>query len=742
MRHKTCIKLTTICGVLAVSLLLLYFIIPSNEAAYQKQITKQHKQFCERLITDNNAYVNQQIPKHTPMYCEIVTDTVTKNVVYYNIIWNSGKDSIKIKEAKTNKNTKYYTLYDNNDKKSKASLDQLKKDISYSENKDTLISFLTNERKDEIRNITNETDSVLSIITNLLIGNDSSLIAYLDDKTLKFIHPDDICVYYINKDSLKSWCHQDKTPLDPSQSLYDFLFGNRIISELPYQIVRMNFRDDRLYVNNIPEHFNPDNKNLQQACMKYPLAAIAYNATIVGSWEDRNIRLGENISWCKNIWAENTKTKSLEVYNIKPIKPVVYNDKAKNVLLVLFLIAMICTAILLYLAYKLSNKKNGDDEDSDDIHLNEKIRNLKNKIKELEADKKELENTNQNINNKLKDLQQASDISKKKLNDVIRENKELILKHSDLKNEYNSLLEKNKRLSAAYQELKSSIDNKIESATQQLKEKYKKIEKEHPILLQYYSLTKKVIEQIVPCIKDITKEDMRFWDRVMLQQVAIQELLLPLLGIYCKDLEIKSKIEIGLKKMQVDNLQQFMFLYLERTLRCDNITAQEFSQAIKEKIPQEIANYNLKVKALELPSITINQAEIKKYTECASLIQTKVAQLKLDENFKTNMWANFGKEFIEKVDETKDKAWFFKHVITIAYYTAEYLQFYANKSTDISYYYNLTYLHNEFDRKYPKAYEHNYYGKSNSYADRIYDWCKELGIEHLPVLISEYLILP
>lgn len=731
MRHKTCIKLTTICGVLAVSLLLLYFIMPSNEAAYQKQITKQHKQFCEGLIKDNDAYVNQQIPKHTPIYCEIVTDTITKSVVYYNIIWNSGEDSIKIKEAKTPERTKYYTLYDKDDKK----VNNLKKDISYSENIDTLISLLTEERKKELSNITTETDSMLSIITNLLIGNDSSLIAYIEDKTLKFIYSDDVCIYYINKDSLKNWCHSNKSQLEPSQSLYDFLIENRIISELPYQIVRMNYRDDRLYINNVPELFNANNKSFQQACMKYPLVAKANNDTI-WRWEERNSRIGKNISWCKNIWVEKTKTKSLEIYNIKTIEPVVYNDKARIILLILFLTVVICTAILLYVAYKLSNKKKDDDNDD------ETVQTLLKKIKTLEASKKALEEDNKNISKELKDLQQDSDISKKKLNDVKRENKELILKHNDLVNKYNSLLEKNKRLSASCQELQASIDNKIEDATQQLKETYKKIEKEHPILLQYYSSTKKVIEQIVPCIKDITKEDMRFWDRVMLQQVAIQELLLPLLGIYCKDLEIKSKIEIGLKKMQVDNLQQFMFLYLERTLRYGNITAQEFSQAIKEKIPQEIANYNLKVKDLKLPNITINQAEIKKYTECASLIQTKVAQLKLDENFKTNMWANFGKEFTEKVDETKDKAWFFKHVITIAYYTAEYLQFYANKSTDMSYYYNLTYLHNEFDRKYPKAYEHNYYGKSNSYADRIYDWCKELGIEHLPVLISEYLILP
>ncbi|MBR0340079.1 MAG: hypothetical protein IIX40_07750, partial [Alistipes sp.] len=47
----------------------------------------------------------------------------------------------------------------------------------------------------------------------------------------------------------------------------------------------------------------------------------------------------------------------------------------------------------------------------------------------------------------------------------------------------------------------------------------------------------------------------------------------------------------------------------------------------------------LKVKNLQVPSITINQAEIKKYTECASLMQTKIALLKLDENFKTKMWA-------------------------------------------------------------------------------------------------------
>lgn len=724
MKNRIFFKLTKICGVLAVLLLVLYFITPSNEATYQKQITKQHEQFCEELIKDGNAYVNQQIPKHTPIYCEIVTDTLTKRVAFYNIIWNSCKDSIKVKEANTLKKTKYYTCYDKDDKK----VNKLKKDISYSENKETLISLLTDERKKEISNITTETDSMLSIITNLLIGNDSSLIAYIDDKNIKFIHSDDVCTYYINKDSLINWCHQNKAPLEPSQSLYDFLIENRIISELPYQIVRMNYRDDKLYINNIPELFNTNNKHLQQGCMKYPLVAKANNDSI-GRWQDRNSGIGKNISWCKNMWVENTKTKSLEIYNIKPIKPVVYNDKARIILLILFLTVVICMAILLYVTYKSSNQKKGaddNDEDNDNNNDNDNkkdknVQTLLNKIKDLEEDKKNIS---------------------EKLNEAKKGNKELVHKHNDLVKKYNSLLEKNKRLFASCQELEASIDNKIETATQQLKEKYQKIEKEHPVLLQYYSSTKKVIDQIVPCIKDITKEDLRFWDRVILQQVAIQELLLPLLEIYCKDLEIKSKFENCLKKMQVDSLQQIMFLYMERTLRHDNITAQEFSQVINEKIPQEIANYNMKVNDLKLLNITINQAEVEKYNECAGLMQTKVTQLKFDENFKTKMWANFGKEFIEKVDETKDKAWFFKHVISIAYYTAEYLQYNANKSTNTSLYYNLTYLQKEFDSNYPKEYEHNYFGKSNSYADRIYEWCKELGIENLPVLISEYLILP
>lgn len=765
MKNKKLSTLTITCWVITICLLTLFIIAPSSERAYRKQIKKQHYLFFESLINDDQAFAEHQIPVSDEdfIYCKILVDTIG-NKRYYRpeIKWDDH--SIKMKD-RSNGSYKYYTLYEDTEG-NRELVKKLGDKISYTKNVDNLIALLPTERKEEIRRIPSneETNRMLSVITNLLIGNNGFLATYIDDDSLQFVTMNDVCQYYITERELKEWCEKDTTPIDPTKSFHVFLEENNIISKIPYHFVRMNFRDDKLYIGNQVENFNNDNAELQRKCMEYPFVVLASDGTIL-NWENRNDEIGEKVKWCQTKWYEDSKTKSLERYGIQPIEKK-NHDTFRMVLLILFIISAIISVGLLCLYFHLRHNARksgkevpdgygttGTDGDSRAVE----IKKLKEQIKALESEKKSLETENKSLQekkNKLEEEKQSlireqnsqkstnSSLSQD-LNDWKKKYSELLQKWNDLVPKFKKLAEDYKSLKANHSALVADTDKKIEDATNEVKQRYEQIEAQYMQILPYYRTTNEIIRHIVPYLQSINKdEDMRFWDRVILQQVAIHEILLPLSKVWCKDIELKSIIEKTLEKMRTDSLQQYLLLYLERTLRYDNISAQEFSQALNEKIPQEIANYNAKVKQLQVPGIIINQNGDKKYTECADLMRLKVSQLKLDESFKTKMWTAFGKEFVDKVDETTDRTWFFKYVIALAYYTAEYLQFNANKSTDTSSYYNLTYLLNGFEPNYPKEYEHNYYGKSNSYADRIYDWCKELGIEHLQVLISEYLILP
>lgn len=765
MKNKILSTLTIICWVITLCLLTLFIIAPSNERAYRKQIKKQHNLFFESLMNDDQVFAKDQIPVSDDdfIYCKILVDTIGKTKYYRPVIyWDDH--SIKLKDISIGK-YKYYTLYEDTEENQEL-VKKLGEDISYSENTKKMIALLSTERQKEIEIIPpkEETNRMLSIITNLLIGNNGFLATYIDDDALQFVTLNDVCQYYINENELEEWCHNDTAPIDPTKSFRVFLEENNIISKIPYQFVRMNFRDNKLYIGNNVEVFNNANGELQKKCMEHPLVVQTSDGTI-NNWKDRNNEIEENVRWCRTKWYEDSKTKLLEIYGIQPIEKK-NHDTFRMILLILFIISATVSVGLLCLYFHLQLKarksgKEGPIEDgttgSDGDSSAVEIKKLKEQIKSLESENKSLENENKSLRekkNKLEEEKQSlirehnsqkntnSSLSQD-LNDWKKKYSELLQKWNDLVPKFKKLAEDYKSLKANHSALVADTDKKIEDATNEVKQRYEQIEAQYKQILPYYKSTNEIIKHIVPYLQSINKdEDMRFWDRVILQQFAIHEILLPLSKIWCKDIGLKSIIEKTLEKMRTDSLQQYLLLYLERTLRYDNISAQEFSQALNEKIPQEIANYNAKVKQLQVPDIIINQNGDKKYTECADLMRLKVSQLKLDESFKAKMWSAFGKEFIDNVDEKTDKTWFFRYVIALAYYTAEYLQFNANKSTDMSYYYNLTYLHNGFDSNYPKEYEHNYYGKSNKYADRIYEWCKELGIEHLQVLISEYLILP
>lgn len=762
MKKKILLASTIISCIASVCFLLLFLITPNSEKALRNQVRKQHKIFCNSILRDSNAFSKEQVPQHKFMYCEIVQDSIKG---YRPILHYDGR-SIRLREKVLAKNEKYYLL---DDSSKVQDVQDIEMAISFFKTEKELVSALSPERIAEINKIP-KNDSIsrmLSIITNLLIGSNNLCIAtYVEDGSLKCITPEDICSYYIDIDYLDLWQKNDTKALHAEQSLYEFLLGNKLIKPIPYKFVRMNFRDDKFFIcDSGVEKFSAENADLQRMCMSNPFVVLHKRKPFL--LDERNKELGENIKWCQSDWLKQTKTKSLEYYNIPPINAHKNYDLLRFLYLVLFIALVLISAILLCLWWMASKSSTVDNNDipkealEEDANSNEtwenkfktlnkkyqaalaenktqseKISSLGEKVKLLERDSQSLRENIADLEKEKSRLARESSTNLQNTTEAKKRYSELVQKYNELVGKYKTLLTKNETLIA-------EGDKRVEDATKMIQLQYGQIEKHYKEILPYYNSTSEIIKQLIPYLQGIAKEkDLRFWDRVLLQQLAIHELLIPMSKIWCKEVNVAQVAEGALEKMRTDDLLQYMLLYLEKTLRYDNISSQEFSQVLNEKIPQEIDNYNAKVKQLQIPGIVINQSADKKYAECADLMRLKVAQLKLDESFKSKMWSAFGKEFIEHVDETTDKTWFFRYVISLAYYTAEYLQFNANKSTDTSAYYNLTYLLKGFNTDYPKEYEHNYYGKSNSYADRIYEWCKELGIEHLQVLISEYLILP
>lgn len=719
------------------STLLAIILIPTDEECKRVQIKRQHSTFVDSLRNDNRLR-NYQIPPYEYIYATIQQERNNFNPIIH---WDN--DSIKLKSIGNDKNRSY----DLSDKKDTCKIESLlnllnKGNIEY------LYSRLSSQRRKETKQLADSSRRHITLITNILIGDTAGHIRLtVHDNMFEVIEHQDVPKHYISRKALNEWL-ENSVQLFKDSSVYDVLTQSKLIQEINHQFVRMNFRDNKLYIGNQTHSFSSSdtiNSKLQKKCLNYPIVLLSDQYKIRTFEEFTNEVNEEDPMWCTNQWITDAKNKKIINYGIQDMEITNYDLTSYILIFVLLLIFL----AILFVAYKYLKTDDSDKQGPrTQIDPTDDVSSLKIKIKQLEEanetllqKKQELSEENISYARKIETLSKKESELTKALNESRNNYNLLQNKGVELTKQLNSLKQQNLKLSTQIEEQSSNFDKRIEEVTEEIRKKYKETITDYNKMLPYYTKTRETIESVRSYYQRIS-QDLKFWDRAMLMQVTLHHVLMPLLKIWDINTDLTRQIDSILSLIRLDNLQLYVLRHMEITLKSNNVTSADFIQSINSKIPQDIEKYNAQAEVIKAPEIKIVEHNDSKYTEFSDLMKGTIAKLKLDEVFKDRLWQISGKDFAENVEENTDKEWFFEHIITLAYYTADYLRFNQYKSTNTDYYFNLKYLETNFNQSYPDTFEYQHYEKSNSYANRIYEWCRELNIQHLKVLINKYLILP
>lgn len=132
-----------------------------------------------------------------------------------------------------------------------------------------------------------------------------------------------------------------------------------------------------------------------------------------------------------------------------------------------------------------------------------------------------------------------------------------------------------------------------------------------------------------------------------------------------------------------------------------------------------------------------------KINETAQSLDDSYDQMRSTDEFVNRMYDTFVKEFSEKADSNKEKAWFFGMMVAMGYHTVDFVR--RKKNISINLCPNYAYLLTDFDNsKLPEEsyFKYKDYAHSVEYSNRIYEWLDEMGVQHLKALVGRQLVKP
>lgn len=245
--------------------------------------------------------------------------------------------------------------------------------------------------------------------------------------------------------------------------------------------------------------------------------------------------------------------------------------------------------------------------------------------------------------------------------------------------------------------------------------------------------TKKIIDWSSRDISSISqKETLNYWERLTLILWSVTKVAVPLMNAWKKDLKCAGKvrdIETSIKSDMLQLYQSRIFMKYQDV----KYSIDDFNKFVNNDYRKALDDFNKNNQGFILNSDDGVEKLYKKTME----------KLKYGDKFIDNMWTAFVEDFVNNVENNKDKSWYFEHVINIAIHAAEYVD--AIKRDRIDYCYNLKMLMSGFDDlkigDVVKEYKHENPLFSSPYADRVYDWADELNIKHLKILVNKYYIM-
>ena len=283
---------------------------------------------------------------------------------------------------------------------------------------------------------------------------------------------------------------------------------------------------------------------------------------------------------------------------------------------------------------------------------------------------------------------------------------------------------------------------KFRRIIEELKETIKSLTEKITIMQPYYQQLKKVMDIYSTYFSKLKDgKEILAMNRILLMQITMKELALPLINKWMKNHNLPyhlDDVDTVITNLSNGLFQHALVRYMESAYKTPNISIQDFTKRLEEDITKSINEYRTSVPEGGIKALPLDVDST--FVERKNILLQIVAILRTDKKFKTVLWEKFGQEFAKQADTCDNQSWYLEQVLNIALFTTDYLSFANSGISDTSYFYNLEYLMRDFDTAYPKKFEYNNYEHSTTYTNRMYEWCKQLGIKQLKALVGQYKI--
>jgi len=312
-----------------------------------------------------------------------------------------------------------------------------------------------------------------------------------------------------------------------------------------------------------------------------------------------------------------------------------------------------------------------------------------------------------------------------------------------LKSPSSNALEDFKKLINDFAASEQSIDDAVEFATKFQSTEEAKIKTKDEILKTYNKIVDS-INDFETAAKDLlSKDKLGFWDRIALSIWSVSKGMLPILQAVGKDGTLTALEPKAVNDLKDDLIMSYAARYFLAYSVESSMMPEAFAKGFDAQLNDAIVKYNASIdpKDTKAKIDGINQSLEERFGVLKDDFR-RIRGYDKSEVFIDKMWDTFVKDFAENKNKSTDKSYILGKALTIAFYTADFLE--HVKGRDLMFCYNYKYLYNNFSAQAAglSDFVFNDIHKSTMYANFIYSLAEELGINNLDVVIDNFLIKP
>lgn len=270
--------------------------------------------------------------------------------------------------------------------------------------------------------------------------------------------------------------------------------------------------------------------------------------------------------------------------------------------------------------------------------------------------------------------------------------------------------------------------------------------RDYDLILPQYQNIKSIIQEFKTSINGLlNKDEMDFWDRLVLIICSLDKCSLPLLELEEKDFNGISKRPDLLDRIRKDMLSSYVMQFVKRVLDDNHADSNSFATDVSKGIEDVVARLKTQQEGNDSTlAIQIDESDIQNELDICKTAIDKVRFGEKVKPFIDKMWDYFAKDFCAKTKGSlDDKKWLMENCLNITFHTVDFLE-HINKNKDPQYCYNYNFLIHDFDPKQSQAMQYVFqdYSKSTDNSNFIYTVSEEAGVEHLKILVDNYYIKP